>query len=1220
MVLLSSGSAAATNQTVISSYADANLTVANDEGARFNANENITGENNTYNFFNSSSQSATQGQNALHITTSNTSTVGNVTTTNSQSGTIYLSDTGGRGWDDDGILMIAINGTIPDDFWVKITASGYQWTPVLAVPVTQYPDQNSLTYGITLNETFTKDDFIYGPQIWKPSPAADNPIFSGQDMTNSSNTFNIIFIDLWAGLIGTSTSYYNTLIDNGMIEVNYTFYNLPEGSVAVFNAYAYCQSSKQGEGVRWTNRVTDSGYIVNGANAAPSADFSANVTKGTVPLTVKFTDNSTGTGPITYAWDFGDGNTSTEQNPTHTYTTQRTYTVKLTITNIAGSSEKTMTIITSDGDIVAPTPSADLPNGSYNTNQTVNLNATDDWDTNPKIYYTLNGSTPTTSSTPYTGSISLNNEGTTTLKFIAIDATGNISDVLTRIYTIDKTQPTANASLVEGTYNTRKSVTLSANDNLDTNTTIYYTTDGSDPTTSSNRTVYTGAISISSTTLLKFAAEDSAGNWSPIYTRNYTMVDIAAPIPSADLASGSYSGDQIVRLTAVDELDSNPKIYYTTDGTNPTTSSTLYTWPKSVDTVGTTILKFIAVDAAGHISDVYTRTYIIDKPAASGTWSSTQLDINSMYNSIAVDKSGYTHIAYYEKAAAGTTDYPKLKYAYQDQNGWHIETVASTQSGSGYYVSLALDSSGKPHLAYSQSTPDILWYAYKDSAGWHFFAIANNTDVSYINLALYNDKPQISYYENTEDKIKYMYYNGTKWFTENVTSTATGGKWNSLALNSNGYPRISYYDIFNGPNQGSLRYAKRTPTGQWQIEIVDDATNVGIWSSLIIDSSGNPYISYMANEINGGALKYAYRNETKWIIETVDSLKSTGSKLVLDQSGSPRIVYQDFYTGNLKYAYKDGGNWTISNIDTVDGSGSWISLALSPSGIPNVSYMSANSGMKYAYLVPFTVNATPSGGSYNTTEAVTLKSNNGTTIYYTKDGTNPRTSSTHIKYTSPILISSTTTLKFAAEDSANNWSNIYTQTYVVTDTTAPTASVNIKSGLYNTNKAITLSMNEIGTIYYTLNGATPTTSSTKYTGPITISSTHTLKFIAVDGSGNKSPVYTQTYTIDKTAPKVALTYPKNKAAGVSRTNTLYLKFSENLKTSINWSKVYIKNLKTGKKISVSKLIKGNILYLKTSKRAAYTWYQIYIPASAVRDNAGNKLAKSYTINFRTGRY
>ena len=74
-------------QTVIPSCADSNLTVSNDAGARFNTSGN---GNNSYNFFNSSSQSATQGQNALHITTSNTNTVGNVTFTTDQIGYILF--------------------------------------------------------------------------------------------------------------------------------------------------------------------------------------------------------------------------------------------------------------------------------------------------------------------------------------------------------------------------------------------------------------------------------------------------------------------------------------------------------------------------------------------------------------------------------------------------------------------------------------------------------------------------------------------------------------------------------------------------------------------------------------------------------------------------------------------------------------------------------------------------------------------------------------------------------------------------------------------------------------------------------------------------------------------------------------------------------------------------------------------------------------------------
>ena len=111
--------------------------------------------------------------------------------------------------------------------------------------------------------------------------------------------------------------------------------------------------------------------------------------------------------------------------------------------------------------------------------------------------------------------------------------------------------------------------------------------------------------------------------------------------------------------------------------------------------------------------------------------------------------------------------------------------------------------------------------------------------------------------------------------------------------------------------------------------------------------------------------------------------------------------------------------------------------------------------------------------------------------------------------------------------------------------------------------------------------------------------------------------YTPWSTI-KTAPKVSSTSPKNGAAGISRTSTIKIKFSDKIKASINWSKIYVKN-KYGKKVSISKSISGNYLYIKTSKRSSYSSYTVYIPASAVKDYAGNTLAKYYIFKFKTGR-
>jgi PKD repeat protein len=78
------------------------------------------------------------------------------------------------------------------------------------------------------------------------------------------------------------------------------------------------------------------GYITVGL--APVADFDALYAYNTVPATVAFRDHSTGTTPRYYTWEFGDGATSTDQNPTHIYIRKGLYTVRLIVTNAYGSS------------------------------------------------------------------------------------------------------------------------------------------------------------------------------------------------------------------------------------------------------------------------------------------------------------------------------------------------------------------------------------------------------------------------------------------------------------------------------------------------------------------------------------------------------------------------------------------------------------------------------------------------------------------------------------------------------------------------------------------------------------------------------------------------------------------------------------------------------------------------------------------------------------------
>jgi N-acetyl-beta-hexosaminidase len=137
----------------------------------------------------------------------------------------------------------------------------------------------------------------------------------------------------------------------------------------------------------------------------------------------------------------------------------------------------------------------------------------------------------------------------------------------------------------------------------------------------------------------------------------------------------------------------------------------------------------------------------------------------------------------------------------------------------------------------------------------------------------------------------------------------------------------------------------------------------------------------------------------------------------------------------------------------------------------------------------------------------------GATLYYTTNGTSPTTYST--RYTGPITVSSSETLKAIAYVAGEKQSETVTATYTITTVTTTAPVFTPAPGTYSTSRSVTITDDTEGaTIYYTTNGTTPTIYSAKYSGPIDVTSTETIEAMA-DAPGH-APSYTVVakYTIN----------------------------------------------------------------------------------------------------------
>jgi hypothetical protein len=299
----------------------------------------------------------------------------------------------------------------------------------------------------------------------------------------------------------------------------------------------------------------------------------------------------------------------------------------------------------------------------------------------------------------------------------------------------------------------------------------------------------------------------------------------------------------------------------------------------------------------------------------------------------------------------------KVKFAFMilaisvttSYSAWKTKII-DVKNDVGRYNSIAIDTNNRIYISYFDDTNGNLKCAKYDGMKWKVETIDSFGKVGkYTDIALgIDNRPFISYYDDTNKTYKLAEWTGSSWTIKTIDSVPNYPGRTSLVVNSTGYPRVSYrlYDTAY-----KLKLAKWTGT-KWSTETVDSSSypDSFFYNSLVLDSTGYPHIAYSYSPAFGNKeIKYAKWTGISWTttsIDLADYLLSPVS-IALDANNYPHIAYEG-YNEILKYAKWTGTEWSTQTIDSVECDD--ISITVDTTGYPHISYFDdTNDLLKYTY-------------------------------------------------------------------------------------------------------------------------------------------------------------------------------------------------------------------------------------------------------------------------------
>lgn len=507
------------------------------------------------------------------------------------------------------------------------------------------------------------------------------------------------------------------------------------------------------------------------------------------------------------------------------------------------------------GTVATPTFSPEA--GTYSSAQDVSISCLT---SGAAITYTLDGSTPTEASTPYTGPITI--AATTTLKARAFRADWGASGIASGTYFIGQENiPSITAG---GTFEgvTSKSVVITGS----SGSTIYYTTDGSEPSDTS----YAGSGSSPLTVDIELDTN------APVKIQTIKAISAVTGKVNSPITSETYT------------------LSVTTE-TKTFTSS--YTGKHTSIAIGSNNHPYISCYDGNRV-DLFNYNGAWDHSSITSVYG---FGLGGGYNSIAVfpGSTDVYHTSFYDESSGA------LKYYKRSSPG--VEEVDS--GGVGAYTSIALDPAGTPYISYYDSTNRKVKYASIESVSSSYFpefisdSALNNDNYGRSAIAV-DDSANIYvlYHENGKvmSKTRAPLGNFTK---EVIDSYSPAGYYLDLAVGRGSGSGVNVYAIFCTP---SLQYSRSYNSGtSWTSPSSISSSNRLEYISLAVDSRGASDILHIsAYDASSETLKYFTNVSGQWKEYCVDDGLKVGSysSIAVDGNGCFHISYYDEANGRLKYA------------------------------------------------------------------------------------------------------------------------------------------------------------------------------------------------------------------------------------------------------------------------------------------------------------------------------